>query len=319
MGVAEIQVPVSLLLDRDLSPAAKVVWLAARVHSRPVPPTTLAAASGLTLATVRKSLARLETVGWYSPAAGALERSPGAKVSIPAGLVAERRVRPQAKLTYGLLQTMPTFRDKSGEFTYSALGVCAQISGVTVRQVIRELAETGWIQTRQANQLAPVWFTLRTPDLDRSAAELAQAMHRLEEAEYRGEEIMREFLSLLIDSDEYEDNARPGFLVNPLTNERMELDRYYPPVAAFEFNGPQHYRTTERFPSEQALAMQQARDLMKEALCQRRGVRVVVINPPDLTYEKMKEKVGDLMPLRDLRGHEALLAFLDKAGKAYHY
>ena len=29
----------------------------------------------------------------------------------------------------------------------------------------------------------------------------------------------------------------------------------------------QHYRTTQRYPTEQALSMQQARDLMKEALC----------------------------------------------------
>lgn len=46
-------------------------------------------------------------------------------------------------------------------------------------------------------------------------AEVAQAQLRLQESEFRGEAIMKEYLSLLIDSDEFEDNARPGFLVNP--------------------------------------------------------------------------------------------------------
>lgn len=55
---------------------------------------------------------------------------------------------------------------------------------------------------------------------------------------------MREYLSLMIDSGEFEDNAAPGFLVNPLTDERLQFDRFYPPGVAFEFNGPQHYGAT---------------------------------------------------------------------------
>lgn len=69
---------------------------------------------------------------------------------------------------------------------------------------------------------------------------------------------MKEFLSLVVDSDRYEDNATPGFLVNPFTRERLELDRFYPPSVAFEFNGPQHYGATELFSEEQA-TMQRGR------------------------------------------------------------
>lgn len=309
-----VQAPVSLLLDPDLTAAAKVLWLAIRIHSESVTPTRLAASSGLTLATIRTGLARLEAAGWYSPSAGTIERSPSdTRVSIPVSLLSDPRVRPQAKLLYGILQT----GEKSGEFTYKALSASAQISVVTARQVVGELAETGWIQASQANQLAPIRFTLRIPELDRRAAEVAQATHRLEEADFRGEAIMREYLSLLIDSDEFEDNARPGFLVNPQTDERMELDRYYPPVVAFEFNGSQHYRMTRRFPNEQALGMQQARDLMKEALCARRGVRLVVINREDLKLEIMQQKVGTLLPLRDLSDHQGLIEFLEKVSKPY--
>jgi len=124
-------------------------------------------------------------------------------------------------------------------------------------------------------------------------------------------------VSLIIDSNHFEDNARPGFLVNPITNERMELDRYYPPVVAFEFNGPQHYHTTERFPSERALQMQQARDLMKEALCAREGIPIVTIHREDLKLETMRQKVGALLPMRDLRAHAELVEWLDKVSKPY--
>jgi hypothetical protein len=318
MPNAMVQAPVPLLLDPELTASAKLLWLAIGACSEPAVPTTLAASSGLTLATVRKSLARLESVGWYSPSTGTIDLAPSAaRVSIPVTLLPALGLRPQAKLLYGILQTLPSFREKSGEFTYTALSESAQVSAVTTRQIVRELADTGWIQARQVHQLAPIRFTLCIPEQERSRAATAQAMRRLEEADHRGEAIMREFLSLLIDSDEFEDNARPGFLVNPLTNERMELDRYYPSVVAFEFNGPQHYHTTQRFPSEQALAMQQARDLLKEALCARRGVRVVVIKPEDLKLDTMRQRVGALLPLRDLHYHQMLIEFLEKVSKSY--
>ena len=52
-------------------------------------------------------------------------------------------------------------------------------------------------------------------------------------------------MAKLINSLSYLDNARPAFLRNVLTRGRMEYDRYYyAHKAAFEFNGPQHYRTT---------------------------------------------------------------------------
>lgn len=123
---------------------------------------------------------------------------------------------------------------------------------------------------------------------------------------------MKEYLSLLIDSDHFEDNARPGFLINPLTGKPVELDRYYPRVVGYEFNGRQHYETTELFPSEPGLRMQQARDLIKEALCARNGINLVVIHRADLTLEAMRRRVGALLPLRDLRGHEALIAYLER-------
>ncbi len=56
---------------------------------------------------------------------------------------------------------------------------------------------------------------------------------------------------------------------------------------------------------------------MKEALCARRGVRVVVINRDDLKLETMQQKVGALLPLRDLRFHAELIDALEKVSKPH--
>lgn len=315
---ADVLAPVSLLIARGLTPAAKVLWLAIRTHEEPVPQATLATSSALSQPTIRKSLAQLKACGWYSASTGKIcPPDSSAEVCIPCSLVSETRVRPQAKLLYGILQTVPTFHDQSGKFTYITLAAAAYLSSDTVKASIRELTATGWLQTSQANQLAPIRYTLRIPERDRSAAEVARAVRRLEEADYRGEALMREYLSLIIDSDEFGDNARPGFLTNPLTDELMELDRYYAPVMAFEFQGPQHFRTTGRYSSEQILATQKARDLMKEALCARRGVHLVVVNREDLSLETMRRKVGTLLPLRDLSSHGELIRLLERASKHY--
>jgi hypothetical protein len=54
-------VPAALLLDRELIPSAKLVWMLCRMYSGASPPlaTSLAAQSGLTPATVRATLAQV--------------------------------------------------------------------------------------------------------------------------------------------------------------------------------------------------------------------------------------------------------------------
>lgn len=298
----ETQAPLRFLLAPGFTPSAKVLWLALQAQAHLPTLTQLASTTGLTIPTIRKNLALLQDLGHY--AAQPSDRT----TAIPPRLLAEPRVRPQAKLLYGILQTLPTT-----EFTYATLGPQANLSAKTTKQLVHELTQTGWITTTQRNQMAPIAFTLCNPEIDRSANEVAQAERRLIRTNYAGEAIMHLYLSLLIDSDEFEENARPGWLINPLTNETMELDRYYAPIIAFEYNGPQHYRTTKQYPSAEDLAMQRARDLMKEGHCARRGVRFVVVTRRDLTLETMKRKVGTLLPLRDLRGHEALLNLLEEA------
>jgi hypothetical protein len=233
---------------------------------------------------------------------------------MPAGLLGDQRVRPQAKLLHGLLQTLPTFSRPSGTFTFPALSQHTGLSPDTVRDAIGDLAAREWLETTQAHRKAPVSFTLCDPDRIRRAQAVAGAAARLEDLRYKNEQIMKEYLSLLIDSDNYADNVRPGFLPNPGTSTLLELDRYYLPSVGFEYNGPQHFHTTERFPSELALSKQQFRDAVKRVLCEERGITLVIVRRSDLSLKGMQAKIGRL-PLRDLRGHEDLIDFLEKLKK----
>jgi hypothetical protein len=160
-------------------------------------------------------------------------------------------------------------------------------------------------------------FTLRNPGLERQEAEVEQAMQRLNEAPFDGEALMREYLSLIVASDQFEDNATPGFLVNPFTGEELEFDRYYPPGVAFEFQGAQHFGPTARFPDERKARNLRGRDVVKLGLCAARGIALVEVLPTDLTLKRMLAKVGSLLPLRRLDGHELLIACLEANSRTY--
>lgn len=315
-----VQVPAALILDPILSPSAKLIWMALRLDDDPdsVRTILLERRTGLSRKTVSRAMAGLIAAGWYSAARGKLtDRSfAGERVRIPAGLLADRRVGVRGRIMYGHLQLLSRFRYPAGQFTYAGLSSLTGNDPKTVRQAVAELAAAGWLQASQRNRLDFVRFYLRDPLADRGQAEVARAERRLAAASYLGEALMREYLSLLVDSDDFEDDAAPGFLVNPWTDERMELDRFYPPGMAFEFNGPQHYGATELF-SEAEAAKQRGRDFMKMGICAIRGISLVVVHPEDLTLATMRQKIGHALPVRDLNGHEQLSAFLESVSRRY--
>ena len=87
----------------------------------------------------------------------------------------------------------------------------------------------------------------------REATEIRRLRSKLGHSAYYGEALLKALLDLLVGETHYLDNARPSFLVNPLTQQLLEYDRYYPSRrVAIEFHGPQHDRATAVFPDEQA-------------------------------------------------------------------
>ncbi|HYG58359.1 MAG TPA: ArsR family transcriptional regulator, partial [Symbiobacteriaceae bacterium] len=284
----------------------KLIWMVRRLHPT-ASPAELGAQTGLSRHTVKRGLARL-TAGNPAPA--------GPRVKVPASLLAEHRVGAQAKVLYGLLQATPAYRGQTGQFTYTGLCSLTRLSRNTLKRAMAELSAAGWVQTTQKTRLSSIAFTLGSPELMRSHTETAAAKRRLKRANHGGEAIMQEYLSLLIDSNQFTDNARPGFLVNPLTGERLELDRFYPPNVAFEFHGTQHDSATEKF-TQQEVDTQRLRDLIKAGICLYQGIHLVIIRAEDLSLQGMIHKIGRCMPLRDLAGHEFLLDLLEGESLKY--
>ena len=132
-----------------------------------------------------------------------------------------------------------------------------------------------------------------------------------------GEFLLGKLVELWIDAPGCVSNARPDFLVNPLTKERMELDRYIPGLIAFEHNGLQHYVTTEMYADEEALSQQQARDLMKAALCANMGIPIVTVTAQDLDVRQFRDRLPAALPLHYVDLDEPYAAGLDRLCAAY--
>jgi hypothetical protein len=301
-----VQVPVSLLLDPDQNHSTKVIWMALRLNPT-ARPEEMEALTGLSRHTVLSGLVRAAD---WNPS-----RS-GPRVKVPGALMAEPAVGAPAKVLYGLLQATPNFRGYEGEFTYGSLSVLTRCGPNTLKRAVADLVGAGWLQISQKSRLSPIKFTLGSPERARALAEADLARKRLKRGDYGGEAIMQEYLSLLIDSNQFTDNARPGFLINPQTGERLELDRFYSSNVAFEFNGAQHYRKTGRYTKEQAEA-QHFRDLIKAGLSLYEGIHLIIVHPEDLSLQRMIRKVGNCMPLKSLAGQEPLIDLLEEASIPY--
>ena len=141
---------------------------------------------------------------------------------------------------------------------------------------------------------------------------------RLYAAPSRGQGLALETCTLWVDCDEFQDNARPAFEVNPETGHLMELDRWYPKYkVAIEFQGLQHYGPTRLYPDREEARKLRARDLMKLGLATEAGVRIIAVHRQDLSLQGMKDLLAPWLPLR--KGVEGSLValFLEKECQAY--
>jgi hypothetical protein len=237
--------------------------------------------------------------------------------AIPAALLTNPEFSAGARLLYGQLQGLPNFESQSGNFTYATLSHLTGSSDDVLRRAATELVGAGWLTITQTNRKSPLCFTLRNPVSTQLKARISAIRRRVRAAQHRGETLLREFLNAVVTLDEYKDNATPDFLLNPYTKELMELDRYYPTVAvAFEFNGAQHYESTDLATFEDTVK-QVGRDAMKAFICKARGVELVVIHPEDLTLRAIEQKIPGCLPRRNLEDMEPLVAALEELASEY--
>jgi hypothetical protein len=305
-------VPGRLLCDPTLADTAKLLWIVYKLSRTDViTPRLLEERSGYARHTVLRGLSQLAETGWLTadPA--------GPSVAMPEDLLRDTRLGSPAKLVYGIIQLTPGFQAGKGQFTYAQLAALSGMSHNAVKQAARQLHQTGWLGASRTNKLSPIRFELQNPVEAEQKAEVEAAMLRLEEANFSAEAIMKEILRLVVADRYYINNARPSYLRNPYTGQELEIDCYFAPDVGVEYNGAQHYRTTERFHSETKLLRQVARDAMKAAICQQAGVTLITIREEDLTVAAITEKVRGMLPLRNLQAHGPLVEYLNKVCRTY--
>ncbi|MDP2858860.1 MAG: hypothetical protein Q8P50_12910 [Bacillota bacterium] len=174
------------------------------------------------------------------------------------------------------------------------LSTKANVSKSTALEAGRKLAARRWMSfARTGRKVRPV--ALIPHEHQSKMVEDLETIYRL--VRNRGEFLMKRYLDLRVWSDEYVDNARPEFLVNPATDEPLEYDRYYLSRVAFEFNGAQHHSTTQAFPDDKALKEMKARDLIKKALSDKAGVKLIIVTAEDLPPDAFDKLLPDDLPL----------------------
>lgn len=208
-------------------------------------------------------------------------------VQIPSDLVSDEELSALAKSLYLIMSLYNTCSMKQ-------LSTASGLSREAVRYLVNELAQAGWAKVEGKRNLRRI-----TPSIPEKTQRIMIA--RLKEhrsyAATVGEYLMKRLLDVLVDSDDYIDNARPWFLQNPNTNQFMEYDRFYATAGvAFEFNGPQHYGTTEIFQDAEEVDEIMQRDKMKADLSDTRNIILVSVTEDDLSFEKMSKKIPERLP-----------------------
>ena len=301
-----IQVPLALLRSADLTPAAKLIWLHCHrdeVHRRQQShtPTNLARRTGLARSTVYRALEQLERAFWCirrrDRARGKRRvqtrlpfKTSTACVVIPVDLFEWREsLSPQAIICYGFLRALAGPNGVGGQFKWADFRAETGLHLRTLKRAVRSLAEADWLAIEQRNRLAPIRYTFQHPDIVR----MEGAKARLSTSPFKGQALMEEFLNVIIDTRKFHDGGSEGILLNPRTSHQLQLDRhYYQHGVVFEFNGRQHYESSEHFSKEQ-VAAQRERDAIKRSICGAEGVTLVVVHADDLSKNGIIRRIRE--------------------------
>jgi hypothetical protein len=91
----------------------------------------------------------------------------------------------------------------------------------------------------------------------------------------------QEILAQVFDGFEIERNISPEWLTNPTSGRRLKLDRLYPEIGlAVRFVGAQP-KAKRRRSSDQEVEQERERDRTRQALCDRVGVTLLIVDPDD--------------------------------------
>ena len=233
-------------------------------------------------------------------------------VNVPVEVFSDKRLSRSAKQLLIGIMWLAAGR-KQCTATPKALAAAAGFKAKkTVLRHLKELERLGWIDLsphdvempemsadceakRRSNKLS---ISLRNPIREQKARQISQLEADIKAAPNKGEALMRKVLDLVVPDTRFMDNYRPEFLKNPMTEQCLEYDRYYEVGVAFEFNGPQHYGPTDRFPDPRSAAALRTRDLVKRGLSAENSVILITVRAADLSISKICKLVKGHLPIR---------------------
>lgn len=328
-----VRVPVAVIRDGGIPLPARCMYMvilaaaAARAKECRISEQSLADLGGFgSRHTVRRYLRLLASAGLVAitpghgrgPSRFAWDTMPKSEtVLVPLNVLHDRRLNPAAKTLYAFLLAL---RQPDSPLIMRQPELAAALglkSTKVLRSAVAQLRAGGWLRTELARSRAGMAYELLDPYLALRSAKAERIQELIVRTNPKGEFIMKKMLDELVSDEVFQDSARPGFLRNPLTGERMEFDRWYTEArVAIEFQGIQHYRATKDI-SEQQVRKQQARDLMKQGLAAKKSIQVVLVHGRDLTFSRLGALLQDLVPLRELRTEDPVVQMLAGEGQRY--
>ncbi len=226
---------------------------------------------------------------------------------LPETLLSDKGISPLAKYLYVVTQI-------GQPVSVAALSKLSGISRPTVSRLCKQLAKQGWIYNVRKGSISTPVPAIPNAVQEQMSTELYAG---LSAAPLKGEYLLRKWLEYLILSTDYIDNARPSFLQNPVTGERLEYDRFYPCGVAFEYMGAQHYGPTEAFPDVAQFRETRVRDVIKRGLSEENGITLVYITSDDLTLQAMLKKIPEGLPRRQVDPKGPYVKALEQASAEY--
>jgi hypothetical protein len=229
------------------------------------------------------------------------------KVSIPVELVLDRDLDPLAKYLYLIIRlekpkSVKQLAELAGTYRTGAAKRC------------KALEAAGWLIMPEKLGTEPLIATAPRRIQNAMVSRLRDSRWV---SKHAGEFLMKAWLDFLVDSDNFIDNCRPSFLLNPTTGNPLEYDRLYDEGAAFEYNGRQHYTPTERFSNIDEVRQTQLRDHIKASLSQKQGIVFVEIIESDLNLDSMLANIPDILQLRPIDKNSAYVRGLTRLSEEY--
>lgn len=175
----------------------------------------------------------------------------------------------------------------------------AKLSGRTRKMVRKEcevLRELGWLKFEVARSSSTVIIPTAPLSLQLEFSTEVVKLRRLWPR--KGESIMKGMLDNIVQSWDYLDNCRPQRMLNPETGRALELDRFYYPHVAFEFQGTQHYELTALHKDNHQFERAKLLDLAKVGLGVKNSIQIVEITAADLTIEGIIARIPDALAIQ---------------------